>query len=152
MVADVKLNLAAGDHTLVGFKNLDPAYGEGWTFETGLPFLDDSIDAITESHGLMYVELDKWEFVFSEIHRVLRIGGVVRVTEDSTLDRNSARYGGHHDRVTLTSPELVAAYMIGAGLQPQRMTADTTLFEDDSLLQSWHGKPPKVFYVEGVKT
>lgn len=147
----MKLNLAAGAHPLDGFENLDPTYDPPWMFEDGLPYPDGSIEAITESHGLMFVDLEKWGFVFAEFARVLEPGGVVRVTEDSTLDRRSERYGGFHDAVTLTSPELVTSYLLGAGLEAQTVADGYTLFEDMSLCQAWHGRAPKVFFVEGIK-
>ncbi len=147
----MKLNLGAShEHVLDGFVNLDKDF-DGWRIENGLAYPDNSIEGITISHLLMYVPFDRWPFVFDELYRVLEKNGVVRITEDATDDPASSRHGGFHEAVTLTSFTLVAAHLGAAGLAPAWMPPDGTLFKDDSLLQSWHGKPPKVFYVEGIK-
>lgn len=143
-----RLNLASGPNNLPGFVNLNPP---NWKFEDGLHFADGEIEAISESHGLMYVAIKDWPFVFSEIARVLEPGGVVRITEDDTANPDSERYGGWHDAVTLTSPKLVAAHLRKAKLKPIVQLARTTAFKDESLLQHWHGAEPKCFWIEGVK-
>lgn len=146
----LRLNLAAGDRPLGGFVNLDKA--TGWTFESGLgDYTDESVEAISESHGLMFVQLADWPLVFAEFARVLEPGGMVRVTEDATTDPKSPRFGGHHDAVTLTDPPLVVGYMTLAGLEAQRVGEDETGFRDRSLIQNVHGGEPKVFFVEGTK-
>ncbi len=146
----MKLNLASGAHPLPNFQNLDK--DNGWLFEEGLrDYADGTIEAVTESHGLMYVALANWPFVFSEFARVLEPGGVVRITEDATDDPASERFGGYHDAVTLTSAKLIAYYLLAAGLEPRVLSASQTTFRDDSLRQSWHGAEPKVCYVEGIK-
>lgn len=144
----MKLNLGAGPHLLDGFENLDlPA----WRFEDGLDYPDESIEAISISHAAMYVPLEAWPFMFSEITRVLAPGGVVRVTEDATDDPESERFGGFHDAVTLTSLELVRQHLKQSGLRTRVRDARTSGFRDDSLLQAFHGAPPKVFFIEGTK-
>lgn len=146
----MKLNLGSGAHPLEGFVNLDLA--DGWRFEDGLgDYPDGSVEAITISHALMYVPLSWWPFVFGEFARVLELGGVLRVTEDATDDRSSERYGGFPDAVTLTSAQLVVLQMGVAGFQAVRVAEDESQFVDDSLIQRWHGSPPKVFHAEGVK-
>lgn len=145
----LKLNLGCGAHRLDGFVNLDK--DTGWTFESGLPYEDESVDAVTVSHALMYVALRDWPVVFSEITRVLKPGGVVRVTEDSTADPKSERFGGHPDARTLTDAPIIVDYMELAGLEARGVRADETSFRDDSLIQNWHGGEPKVFHVEGAK-
>lgn len=143
----MKLNLGCGPHLLDGFENLDLP----WRFEDGLPYPDDSVEAITVSHALMYVPLQEWPFVFTEFARVLEPGGVVRVTEDDTENPESERHGGWHDAVTLTGPKLVRKHLRGAGLTVTKHAADTSVFRDLSLCQAWHGQPPKVFFLEGRK-
>lgn len=144
-----KLNLACGPHPLDGFVNL----GEGWRFQDGLPYPPDSIAAITESHGLMYLPAGDWTALFTEIARVLEPGGIVRVTEDDTENPASERYGdgAWPDAVTLTGPKLVRKHMRAAGLTVSKHTATSTGFRDDSLLQAWHGPAPKCFWLEGRK-
>ncbi len=152
----MKLNLASGAHPLDGFENLDRdglllGRTVTWTFESGLPYEDESIEAITESHGLMYVALADWPFVFSEFARVLAPNGVVRITEDATDDPHSDRFGGFHDAVTLTSVDLVTMHLHQAGLLASVMPSGISQFTDLSLCQAWHGREPKVFFIEGVK-
>jgi len=145
----IRLNLACGPHLLDGFVNLNPP---GWRFEEGLNYADGTVAAITESHGLMYVALEDWPYVFEEFSRVLEPGGIVRITEDATDDPESERCGGWHDAVTLTSRKLVGKHLRSAGLTVVRgIDADTTAFTDRSLIQTWHGAEPKVFHVEGRK-
>lgn len=146
----MKLNLGCGPHLLVGFVNLD--LSDGWRFEDGLgDYPDGSIEAITVSHALMYVPLASWPLVFAEFARVLETGGVVRVTEDSTDDPLSSRYGGFVDAVTMTSRSLVRGHLDLSGLTVEDVRSDWSHFRDDSLIQRWHGEPPKVFHVEGIK-
>lgn len=145
----MKLNLACGPHLIDGFENLDKQ--TGWRFEDGLgAYQDESVAAITESHGLMYVPLEQWGYVFAEFARVLKPRGVIRITEDATNDPKSERYGGFHDAIALTSFNLVAFHMTAAGLEPFWMDPYHSSF-DDSLLQNHHGAPPKVFFIEGIK-
>lgn len=145
-----KLNLACGPHHLDDFVNLDA--GTGWRFEFGFPDYDaGSIEALSESHGLMYVPIAEWPFVFAEFARVLEPGGIVRITEDSTDDPESERFGGFHDAITLTTPALVRKHLRSAGLTVKKHTATSTGYVDDSLLQAWHGPEPKVFFLEGRK-
>ncbi len=159
----VKLNLGSGSHPLDGFDNLDKQ--DGWTFESGLgAYEDGSIDGITISHALMYVPLELWTAVFGEFARVLKQGqalpapegashregmGVLRITEDATDDPRSSRYGGFDDAVTLTSAALVVNYAALAGLQAWQCSEEPGL--DPSLVQRWHGSPPKVFHVEAIR-
>lgn len=144
-----KLNLASGPNQLPRFLNLDLP---DWRFENGFPnHWTNQIEAVTESHGLMYVAIKDWPYVFSEIARVLQPGGIVRITEDDTANPDSERYGGWHDAVTLTSPKLVATHLRKAKLKPIVQMARTTAFKDESLLQHWHGANPKCFWIEGVK-
>lgn len=147
----MKLNLGSGAHPLEGFENLDAE--TGWRFEDGLgAYPDGSVEAITISHALYRLPLADWPPAFAEFARVLEPGGILRITEDSTDDRRSPRYGGFHDAVTLTSAELVIAHMDAAGFEyVARIASGFSRFRDGSLIQRWHGEPPKVFHVEGTK-
>ena len=146
----MKLNLASGAHPLDGFENLD--LENGWRFEQGLNYADESIEAITISHGLYLVALSDWPYVFSEIERVLQPGGIVRITEDATDDRRSSRYGGWNETVvTLTSRDLVRAHMEIVGLEYQDVSETFSYWRDQSLIQRFHGGTPKVFHCEGLK-
>ncbi len=148
----MKLNLGAGAHPLKDFLNLDATYDPPWRFEMGLPMCEDmTVAGISVSHALMHVDLADWPFVFSEFARVLEPGGVIRLTEDSTDDPKSERLGGFDGAVTLTSYALVRDHLLRVGLTPKPMPSGASSFSDDSLIQQWHGSPPKVFHIEGIK-
>lgn len=146
----VRLNLASGPNPLEGFTNLDKQ--DGWLFEDGLhQYTDGSVEAITISHALMYVELDQWPAVFSELARVLKPRGVLRITEDSTGDLASSRQGLRHRASVATTPELVLEHMAAVGLGADITGPHTSMFHDLSLVQQNYGDPPDVFHVEGLK-
>lgn len=148
----VKLNLGCGIYELDGFDNLDKI--NGWYFETGLSdYPDGSVEAITVSTALLYVELEYWPMVFEEFARVLKPGGVVRVLEADTEHPASRYYGGGGNGAkVLTSASLVMDHMAHAGLDARRVGSRETLFHDGSLIQSHlHSPEPSVFTVEGVK-
>ena len=146
----MKLNLGCGPRVLDGFVNLDLT--DGWMFEDGLSYEDGGVEAITISHALYLLPLEHWPAAFAEFARVLEPGGILRVTEDATDDRASERYGGFHDAVTLTSVGLVMTHMELAGLKRVSPVPPWhSGFRDESLIQQHHGKPPKIFHVEGVK-
>jgi ubiquinone/menaquinone biosynthesis C-methylase UbiE len=134
----LKLNLGAGSHPLEGFENLD----KPWTYESGLPYKDENVEAITISHSLMYVAEKNYPFVFKEFYRVLKPNGRLRITEDDTENPKSERYGGYFDAVSLTSKKMIDNYAKGFKEVDNK---------DKSLIQEFHGKPPKVFQVEYEK-
>jgi hypothetical protein len=154
-----RLNLGCGNpensswHPLPGLLNLDKRLG--WRFEEGLPFEPHSVAGITVSHAMMFPALQDWPFIFSEFARVLVPGGVVRITEDQTDHPDSQTYPhgwrGSEPAVTLTTRALVREHLERAGLVAVDVTPDESTFPDTSLCQSWHGEPPHVFYIEGVK-
>ena len=144
-----RLNLGYGPYPLEGFDNLDQPR---WRFEDGLPaYADGEVKAITISHSLMYLPLDLWPMLLTEVYRVLEPGGVVRITEDNTEDPESERFGGWHDAVTMTGPAMMRAHLKAAGFRVRKHTAASSGFRDGSLRQAHHGDEPKVFFVEGRK-
>lgn len=155
----IRLNLGCGTpgspswHPMPGFVNLDRSMG--WLFEDGLPqYADGSVAAISVSHALMYVHDDDWPAVCAEFARVLAPGGVIRITEDETVDPRSSRVGGwqgSEPAVALTSPAFVRAHLERVGLTVVDVDADTSRYRDRSLCQAQHGAPPDVFFLEGLK-
>lgn len=127
----------------------------GWMFEDGLPqYAAGSVDGITISHALMYVDERDWARVFEECARVLKPGGVLRVTEDATDDPSSTRvngWRGSEPAITLTSTRKVRAALERVGLRVCAQARDTSQRPDGALNQAWHGDPPDVFFLEGVK-
>lgn len=145
----VVLNLGAGRDHIDCAISLDKL--DGWTFESGLPdYEDGSVDAITISHALMYVDPDDLPAVFAEFNRVLKPGGVLRITEDWTNNPDSERFGGYPGAVYLTTPEDVTARMKAVGLWASLIDPWVTL-SPHPIIQRLHGEPPRVFHVEGVK-
>lgn len=153
------LNLGCGTkgtrswHPMPGCINLDKSMG--WQFEDGLPqYFDASVDGITISHALMYVAAGGWPKLFREFARVLRPGGVIRITEDDTENPASSRCGGwrgSQPAVSQTSARLVREALAAACLHSFEVTRDTSWRKDKALSQAQHGEPPDVFFVEGVK-
>lgn len=153
LVDPLRLNLGCGPAHLPGMVNLDAEMG--WRFENGLgEFIEGSVAGITVSHALMYVPIQHWPGVFAEFARVLRFGGVVRLTEDSTADPRSSRFGGwkgSQPAVTLCTPQLLREHLQHVGLTVHDVSAQTTRYADRSLCQQLHGKEPDVFFIEGVR-
>lgn len=157
----MKLNLGSGQYPLAGFWNVDAAdaprvveWSRSGPVIVGIPmqeFLralgDGEVDAITVSHSLMYVPAAELPSVLRHMHRVLKDGGVVRITEDET----SIAENVWHDAVTLLTGGGTASMLQEAGFVAAEVDPTITNWGDDSLIQTLHGDPPRVFHVEGVK-
>lgn len=149
-IESLRLNLGGGINPIPGYVNIDKS--TGWTFEDGLgDFASSSVDAITESHALMYVALEEWPAVFHEIARVLRPGGTVRITQDAIGGRGSSRPRIRPGAAVATTPKLVLEHLAAAGIEAGVVGEDETAFSDRSLIQQNYGHPPDVFHVEGVR-
>ena len=144
----LKLNLGSGAHPLPGFTNLDRPE---WDWSRPLPVENGSVDGITVSHSLMYAPADLWPWIFMEFARALKVGGIVRITEDATDDPRSERFGGYVGRASLTTFAKVQEHLLFAKLMPHECGPGHSWFGDPSLIQNWHGVPPKVFHIEGRK-
>ena len=154
----IKINLGCGVYPLEGFINLDKGrkYGR-WYFQNGLNYHDNSVDAITISHSLMYLDVDElWKFMI-EAYRVLKIGGVIRITEDNTTDPRSSVYGGYKKHRNpppfkcLTDAKMMRKALEQAGFKVYDVSLDETHYKDKSLIQHYHGEFPRVFFIEGQK-
>lgn len=150
MARALKLNLGCGPHRLAGFQNLDRPE---WRWQAGLPYEDATVDAITISHALMMLLPEEWPAAFAELYRVLKPGGIVRITEDNTEDPESERYGAGAwpDALALTGPKVIRKALREAGFVVNTVTASTSNYRDLSLLQAHHGDEPKVTFLEGRK-
>ena len=151
---DMKLNCGSGDHELEGFVNLDK--DNGWLFQMGFKYKDNSIEAITESHSLMFLtekEIEQW---VEESYRVLKVGGILRITEDYSSFEGSKVYGGWHGKWlvrTLFGPEFFIELLSKVGFEVffNNYYDKETQFKDNSLMQLYHGCWPRVFHIEGKK-
>ena len=132
---------------MAGFTNLDAL--TGWRFQDGLPYSDNSAEGVTEAHGMMYLPETEWAALFAEVFRVLKPGGVFRVTEDNTSDPKSERYGGYPGVVTLTDAAMITWHMRKAGFLAREVGPYESA--DQALVQVSHGLPPKVVFCEGIK-
>jgi len=150
VVPTLRLNLGGFHNPIPGFVNLDKQWD--WRFEDGLhAWGDGSAEAITESHALMYVDIDDWPMVFSEIARVLQPGGVVRLTHDHIGGPGSRRRTIRPSAAVATTPELVLEHLAAVGIDADVVDQDETFFPDRTLVQQNYGRQPDVFHVEGVK-
>lgn len=162
----MKLHLGCGEHLLPGFVNLDKL--TGWLFQDGLPgYMTGSVDGITISHALYMVPEREWPEVLAELHRVLKPGGVLRVTEDDNESPTSPHYHGYSsppgtprelrlgvwwNSVTQTGPAMMRRHLEAVGFTVYDMEIGDTHFEDGSLLIALrHEQPPHYFFMEGVK-
>ena len=161
----IKLNFGIGYHPIAGFINLEfnLEYIERSRSEDcdvrecdlrdGLGmFNDGSADAATISHTLMYLKDEEYLKFLTEVYRVLRAGGVFRVTEDNCEHPNC---GEHRlpwpDKISVTGPKMMRVELKKAGFEVHDVGPDETLWADKSLIQRFHGDPPRVFHMEGVK-
>jgi LmbE family N-acetylglucosaminyl deacetylase len=147
----LRLNLGGGINPIGGFVNLDKS--AGWMFESGLTdYANASVEAISVSHVLMYIDPERWPFIFDEFARVLQPGGFIRITEDAIGAARSSRPVIRPGAAIATTPELVLEHLTDVGLAAARVEPDETGFVDGSLIQQNYGQPPDVFHVEGTKT
>ena len=149
----IKLNLGCKRRKLPGFDNLDKIYG--WYFQDGLPqYAEVSVEGITISHALMFLDTFELEKFMKEMRRVLRVDGVVRITEDDTENPLSDMYGTGcvaSGPRCLTGPAMMREMLEKAGFTVYDVDRTTTHFIDNSLMQAYRGGPPKFFFIEGVK-
>lgn len=149
----IKLNLGCKRRKLSGFDNLDKIYG--WLFQDGLPqYADGTVDGITISHAIMFLTVPELKTFMKEAWRVLKTGGVIRITEDDTENPSSDMYGTGciaSGPRCLTGPKMMREILEEAGFKAYDVDRKTTHFYDESLMQAYRGGPPKRFFIEGVK-
>lgn len=167
-----KLNLGAGGFPLPDFINMDmrtdleaifkkraeeekgPQYiFKVWNWRNGLgEFKDNSIEAITESHSLMYLKVAEYEKALKECYRVLMPGSIMRVTEDDCEYPDCDKFGlpwGNPD--SKTGPVMMRRELEKVGFTVYDVGPEETQYKDNSLIQQFHGTPPRVFHIEAVK-
>lgn len=102
--APLKLNLGCGDNKLAGWENHDADVDIRKT----LPWDDDSVDLLFIEHCMEHVTYHQAVQFLEEVHRILKPGGVLRVTvpsieqviqcEDGAYHKFTAQWGGETSR------------------------------------------------------
>jgi len=159
----IKLNLGGGINPLKGFINLDiqdlasrfPGYTmKVWNFREGLNhiFKAGSVDAATVSHALMYLKVEEYLKFFIEVYVALKPGGVFRITEDNCENPDCQKYGlPWHNPASITGPNMMQRELMKVGFEVYHVGRDETRWKDKSLIQHFHGHPPRVFHMEAIK-
>lgn len=79
----VKVSLGCGRSVPEGWIGLDDKYRGSsiyqWDLRRGLPFHDQSVDAILAEHVIEHLSLDDYILLLRECHRCLRDGGILRI-------------------------------------------------------------------------
>ena len=146
----MRLNLGSGlRRNLIGYTNLTKE--RGWLWESGLDYGTDSVECVTSSHTLMYVPIDFWASIHQEVYRVLKPGGIWRITEDETDDEKSIKFGGHQGYITRTSPARSRVFLEDAGFTVYDCRVDETHFTDRTILQNNYGGLTTPYWIEGIK-
>ena len=132
---------------LPGYVNLDKIFG--WKWESGLPaFADNSVECVTSSHTLMYVEERHWPFIHREVYRVLVPGGIWRITEDNMDAEQPRKVEG---RVTKTSPLHSRLYLESAKFTVRDCGVWETHFKDVTICQNNYAGLCVPYWIEGIK-
>ena len=78
----MKLHLGCGSNAMPGWENLDlePVAGAIQWKAPMLPYPDDSVDFIYSEHFIEHIEYEECKILFKDAHRVLKTGGVMRVS------------------------------------------------------------------------
>ncbi len=168
----IKLNLGCGGFPLKGFVNMDIRGDIGnviesrdpgeyiiipeWKWQDGLKgFSDGVVDAITESHSLMYLTIEEYNIAFREIYRVLKDGGIFRITEDNCerpkeeLEKDGLPWGNPASAVGSIEMKKELEEVFPKVIEIS--SAGITYFKDNTLIQQFHGTSPRVFHIEAIK-
>jgi SAM-dependent methyltransferase len=99
LVIGTGANWESSEHKKQGWIGIDilPAFHPDIVRDItkGLPFDSDKFDEILIEHVLEHIDNRDWEFVISEIHRVLAPGGIVRIEVPYWRDDIAVEAAGH---------------------------------------------------------
>lgn len=164
----LKLNLGCGNYPKDGWVNCDRRGGyQRWEL-SGLanqiteldlttfpyPFPDCSVDLITISHCFNQIEEQYIFGILGELHRILKPGAIVRITDDDVESERSPIYRlPHFHALWYTGPLILCDLLRKAGFRAHVLSKNTTFSLDRSVLVTNHPEAPEeaLFFVEGVK-
>lgn len=164
----IRLNLGCGRYPKPGWINCDKhGLYQRWEYTsfadqivevdlTVFPykFKDSTVDLITISHSLNQIDIEYIPKIIREIYRILKPGGIVRITDDDVESPSSPICGEPHFHAKWqTGPKILSKYMQDAGFRSHVLTKTTTNSFDKSILVANHPELPDtaVFFVEGIK-
>lgn len=77
-----RINLCGGPVIIDGYVNIDIGQGADLVHDIRkpLPLPSDSVEIVVMSHALNYFTYDECKSIVSEIYRILKTGGIVRVS------------------------------------------------------------------------
>ena len=115
-------------------------------------FADESVACITISHTLNQVE--QHSKIYEEFHRILKKGGVLRITDDDN-GNEKGKYGikPHFHTKTLMIPKLIKFELETLGFEVNTMPKTKTVFHDKLICMDNHKElePKDKFYMEAIK-
>jgi predicted SAM-dependent methyltransferase len=80
---DIRLHLGSGRRRKPGWVNIDLFLGApvdlGWKLPRPLPFAPQTVNAIFHEHLLEHLTLEQGLALLDECHRLLRLGGILRI-------------------------------------------------------------------------
>lgn len=83
LVGASRLHLGCGEHLLPGWANIDLIGFPGvipWNLAERLPIADGSVDYVFSEHFHEHITLEQGAKLVAECHRVIRPGGVLRIS------------------------------------------------------------------------
>ena len=99
MTMPLKLNLGSESNLLEHFKNLDNRPFPGvkvWSWNTPLPYSDNSAELVLIQHSFMYVAPKDYDWNLQEIYRVLCPGGTLLIKEEENKKYQWRKLGTRH--------------------------------------------------------
>ena len=164
----IRLNIGCGNYPKPGWINCDKrGMYQQWEFKPiaeqiieldllqfPYRFADSSVDLITISHCLNQIDESHQSSIFRELCRILKPGGVLRITDDDVESAASPERGNlHFHALWPTGPRVIGEMLRAAGFRTHVVDKDLTLSGDRSILVSNHPEVPDLalFWIEGIK-
>jgi len=109
---------------------------------TNLPFSSDTFHGVTAFYSVIHIPIDQHETLYSEVHRVLKPGGVFLFTEgsDTWIGSNPSWLGsGTEMKWEIAGPEKTKEFLDSTGFEILRTERVVDEFGDE--------KGEKLFYI-----